>query len=119
MRRESRGRSPVDRPLSPTPPPLKGGGARKRTSAPPPSAGEGQPRSGRERGRKKLLRERAKQMRSQATPAEHRLWQILRAKRLAGFKFKRQLTIDDYIVDFVCLERRLIVDADGGQHAGS
>src|SRR5207248_2911158 len=103
----------------PTPPPLKGGGARKRTSAPPPSAGEGQPRSGRERGRKKLLRERAKQMRSQATPAEHRLWQILRAKRLAGFKFKRQLTIDDYIVDFVCLERRLIVEADGGQHAGS
>ena len=58
-------------------------------------------------------------MRSEPTPAEHRLWQILRAKRLAGFKFKRQLTIDDYIVDFVCLGRRLIVEADGGQHAES
>lgn len=58
-------------------------------------------------------------MRSEPTPAEHRLWQILRAKRLAGYKFKRQLTIDRYIVDFACLERRLIVEADGGQHAES
>jgi very-short-patch-repair endonuclease len=56
-------------------------------------------------------------MRSEPTPAEHRLWQILRAKRLAGHKFKRQLTIDGYIVDFVCLEHRLIVEADGGHHA--
>jgi very-short-patch-repair endonuclease len=55
-------------------------------------------------------------MRSEPTPAEHRLWQILRAKRLAGYKFKRQLPIDCYIVDFVCLARRLIVEADGGQH---
>jgi very-short-patch-repair endonuclease len=47
------------------------------------------------------------------------LWQILRAKRLAGFKFKRQLSIDAYIVDFVCLRHRLIVEADGGQHAES
>ena len=58
-------------------------------------------------------------MRRDPTPAEHRLWQILRAKRLAGFKFKRQLRIDDYIADFVCLERRLIVEADGGQHGES
>lgn len=84
--------------------------------APPPFAGEGQPRSGRERGRRGLLRSRAKAMRFQPTPAEHRLWQILRAKRLAGFKFKRQLTIDRYIVDFACLRQRLIVEADGGQH---
>jgi very-short-patch-repair endonuclease len=58
-------------------------------------------------------------MRSQATPAEHRLWQILRAKRLAGFKFKRQLPIDGYIVDFACPKQRLIVEADGGQHSQS
>jgi len=55
-------------------------------------------------------------MRSAQTPAEHRLWQILRAKRLAGYKFKRQLPIDHYIVDFACLRHRLIVEADGGQH---
>jgi very-short-patch-repair endonuclease len=55
-------------------------------------------------------------MRGTQTAAEHRLWQILRGKRLAGYKFKRQLPIDDYIVDFVCLGRRLIVEADGGQH---
>ena len=100
----------------PNPPPAGGRGA---ISVPPPSAGEGQPRSGRERDRKKVLRERSKQMRSAPTEAEHRLWQILRAKRLAAFKFKRQVAIDHYIADFVCLQRRLIVEADGGQHAES
>ena len=55
-------------------------------------------------------------MRSEPTPAEHRLWQILRAKRLAGYKFKRQLAIEPYIADFVCVQQRLIVEADGGQH---
>ena len=87
--------------------------------SPSPLAGEGQPArsDGRERGRKKVLRERAKSMRSTQTEAEHRLWQILRAKRFAGFKFKRQLPIDHYIVDFACLGSRLIIEADGGQHA--
>ena len=55
-------------------------------------------------------------MRSAPTEAEHRLWQILRAKRLSGYKFKRQLPIDNYIVDFVSLRHRLVVEADGGQH---
>jgi very-short-patch-repair endonuclease len=58
-------------------------------------------------------------MRSAPTEAEHRLWQTVRAKRFAGFKFKRQFPIDHYIVDFVCLQARLIVEADGGQHAES
>ena len=56
-------------------------------------------------------------MRSDQTPAEHRLWQILRGKRLAGHKFKRQLPIDPYIGDFACLKHRLIVEVDGGQHS--
>jgi very-short-patch-repair endonuclease len=56
-------------------------------------------------------------MRSNPTQAEHRLWQLLRAKRLAGYKFKRQLPIDEYIVDFACIQRRLIIEADGGQHS--
>jgi len=55
-------------------------------------------------------------MRHEPTPAEHRLWQILRAKRFAGFKFKRQLVIDHYIADLACLAQRLIIEADGGQH---
>ena len=101
------------------PPPLKGGGAEaslERELAPlPPKGGRGVG----ERGRKQILRNRAKSMRSRPTPAEHRLWQIIRAKRLAGYKFKRQLAIDHYIADFVCLQRRVIIEADGGQHAGS
>jgi very-short-patch-repair endonuclease len=58
-------------------------------------------------------------MRNEPTPAEHRLWQILRAKRLAGYKFKRQIPIDHYIVDFACLRNLLIIEADGGQHSES
>ncbi len=65
----------------------------------------------------KELRDRAKAMRSAPTEAEHRLWQILRAKRLAGYKFRRQMPLDHYIVDFVCLAHRLVIEADGGQHS--
>ena len=72
-----------------------------------------------ERGRAKQIRDRAKEMRREPTPAENRLWQILRAKRLADYKFKRQLPIDHYIVDFCCLQSRLIIEADGGQHSES
>ena len=45
------------------------------------------------------------------------MWRVLRAKRLEGWKFRRQVKIDHYIVDFICFERRLIVEADGSQHA--
>ena len=56
-------------------------------------------------------------MRSNPTEAERKLWQILRNKRLAGNKFKRQVVLDWYIADFVNFEHRLIVEADGSQHA--
>ncbi|WP_156413346.1 DUF559 domain-containing protein, partial [Legionella spiritensis] len=49
------------------------------------------------------------------TDAERHLWYYLRANR-PGFKFKRQVPISDYIVDFACLEKRLIIELDGGQH---
>ncbi len=55
-------------------------------------------------------------MRANPTEAERRLWSILRGRRLAGYKFKRQQAIGSYIVDFVNFERRLIVEADGSQH---
>ena len=87
--------------------------------SPSPLAGEGKlsPSDSRERGR--LLRTRAKKMRSTPTEAEHRLWQILRAKRFDGYKFRRQVPVDCYIADFLCPARRLIIELDGGQHAGS
>ncbi|MFL5218240.1 MAG: endonuclease domain-containing protein [Microvirga sp.] len=65
------------------------------------------------------LRGRAKGMPSQPTEAEHRLWQVLRAHRFAGYKFRRQVPIDFYIADFVCFAERLIVELDGGQHSAS
>jgi very-short-patch-repair endonuclease len=64
-----------------------------------------------------MSRERAKELRSAMTDAERRLWYRLRAHRLGGCKFKRQVPIGAYIVDFVSLERKLIIEVDGGQHA--
>jgi very-short-patch-repair endonuclease len=62
-------------------------------------------------------RQRARELRSKLTDAEQRLWQALRRRQVAGVKFRRQQPIGDFIVDFVCFERRLIVEVDGGQHA--
>ncbi len=55
-------------------------------------------------------------MRTEQTDAEALLWRHLRGKRFSGYKFRRQQPIGPYIVDFVCLGCRLIVEADGGQH---
>jgi very-short-patch-repair endonuclease len=66
----------------------------------------------------KQLLQFAKSMRGGATDAEAALWKRLRAGRLLGCKFKRQQPIEHYIVDFVCFEQKLIVEVDGGQHAG-
>ena len=59
----------------------------------------------------------ARELRKNATDCERLLWQHLRAHRLQGFKFKRQQPLGLYIVDFVCFEARLIIEADGGHHA--
>jgi very-short-patch-repair endonuclease len=58
----------------------------------------------------------AKTLRSEQTQLESRLWHELRAKRLDGRKFKRQVPIEGYVVDFVCFEARLIVEMDGPLH---
>ncbi|MDF1608727.1 DUF559 domain-containing protein [Hoeflea sp. YIM 152468] len=65
------------------------------------------------------LRKFAKAMRHDPTEAEYVLWQLLRARRLGGMKFKRQEPLGPYICDFVCHERLLIVEADGSQHMRS
>jgi len=59
----------------------------------------------------------AKKLRSDMTDAERRLWYRLRAHRFDGHKFKRQVPIGPYVVDFACLGRKLVVEVDGGQHA--
>ena len=58
----------------------------------------------------------AKQLRSNMTDAEQRLWRHLRAHRLNGRKFRRQQPLGPYVVDFVHLGSKVIVEADGGQH---
>jgi very-short-patch-repair endonuclease len=60
----------------------------------------------------------ARELRSGMTDAERALWRRLRAHQLA-VRFRRQAPIGPYTVDFVCLERRLVVEVDGGQHADS
>ncbi|WP_035103875.1 endonuclease domain-containing protein [Devosia sp. LC5] len=60
--------------------------------------------------------DRARTLRSSMTDAENRLWYHLRNRRLAGFKFVRQLPIAGYYADFACREAMLIIEADGGQH---
>jgi len=60
--------------------------------------------------------ERAKGLRKQLTDAERRLWYLLRGRRLKGWKFRRQHPVGPYVADFACLECRLIIEVDGGQH---
>jgi len=66
-----------------------------------------------------MSRNHAKSLRANMTEAERRLWYHLRAHRFAGMKFRRQALIGSYIVDFASLQRNLIVEVDGGQHADS
>ncbi len=58
----------------------------------------------------------AKRLRHTSTDAEACLWHHLRAGRLHGIKFKRQKPIGAYIVDFICIDRNLVIEVDGGQH---
>jgi very-short-patch-repair endonuclease len=56
-------------------------------------------------------------MRHEPTEAERKLWGLLRDRRLAEHKFRRQVPIGPFIVDFFCPERKLVVELDGSQHA--
>ncbi len=79
--------------------------------------GEGGRRPG--EGKKPLpedLLEFARQLRKEQTDAERLMWSLLRDRRLAGFKFRRQHPVERYILDFYCHEARLAVELDGGQH---
>jgi adenine-specific DNA-methyltransferase len=59
----------------------------------------------------------ARDLRQQASDVEQALWQRLRNRQILNAKFRRQHPIPPYVVDFVCLDKKLIIEADGGQHA--
>jgi very-short-patch-repair endonuclease len=92
-----------------SPPPLRGRSVRaaNREGGPPPA----------HRPVARINRFRAKSMRSEMTDAERALWTQLRAHRLNGLSFRRQVPVGSFIVDFVRHEHRLIIELDGGQHA--
>jgi very-short-patch-repair endonuclease len=61
--------------------------------------------------------ERVRRLRREMTPQERLLWGQLRSRRFAGLKFRKQMWLAGYIADFACAEARLVVEADGSQHA--
>jgi len=63
------------------------------------------------------IRSRARELRNNPTDAERLLWRQLRFWQLEGYKFRRQQLLGRYIVDFVCLEKRVVIEVDGGQHS--
>jgi very-short-patch-repair endonuclease len=63
-----------------------------------------------------MANEFARKLRRTPTDAERKLWTILRQRQFSGCKFRRQVPLGPYVADFVCFERRLIIEVDGGQH---
>jgi very-short-patch-repair endonuclease len=59
----------------------------------------------------------ARSLRSNATNAERRLWQGLRRKQVAGFRFRGQVVLDGFIADFACFDARLVIEVDGATHS--
>jgi very-short-patch-repair endonuclease len=93
-----------------------GEGDAERSSA----TGEGYvPQPPRHRPTARRIRNFAKKMRHEPTDAEAAMWRLLRDRRLALFKFRRQVPFQSYILDFVCFDKRLIIEIDGSQHASS
>ena len=60
--------------------------------------------------------EQARHLRRNSTDPERVIWKHLRNRQLDGHKFRRQQPVGSYIVDFVCMEKRLVIEVDGGQH---
>jgi len=69
--------------------------------------------------RRTMPNQNARQLRKQMTDAERALWRLLRHRQVGGLRFRRQVPIDRNIVDFACLEARLVIEVDGGQHSES
>jgi very-short-patch-repair endonuclease len=69
--------------------------------------------------RKGQKRDAARTLRRNSTDVERLMWRLLRDRRFAGVKFRRQVPIGPYVADFASIEQRLAVEADGGQHGGA
>jgi very-short-patch-repair endonuclease len=67
----------------------------------------------------KRIRDHALNMRREATEAETAIWRMLRDRRFSSVKFRRQVPFQNYILDFVCFDRKLIIEIDGSQHLDS
>ncbi len=68
------------------------------------------------RHRSEQLTQFARELRARQTKAESLLWAAVRARRLSGLKFRRQFPIPPFIADFACIQKRLVVEVDGGYH---
>jgi very-short-patch-repair endonuclease len=98
------------------PSPLVGEGGAERSSA----TGEGfAPQPPSHRPVAKRIRSFAKKMRHEPTDAELTMWRLLRDRRLSQYKFRRQVPFQKFILDFVCFEKRVVIEIDGSQHAES
>jgi very-short-patch-repair endonuclease len=64
-----------------------------------------------------LRQQQARRLRKEMTEAERKLWSKLRHKQLGGLRFRRQVPLGNYIVDFACIEPKIIIEVDGSQHA--
>ncbi len=64
-----------------------------------------------------IIRQRSREFRQPLTPAEQKLWSVLRNRNLGGFKFRRQHPIGHFIVDFYCAEKHLVIEIDGDVHS--
>ena len=64
-----------------------------------------------------MVNQRARRLRRNPTDAERKLWSLLRRRQLAGHRFRKQVPLGPYIVDFACLAKKLVVEVDGGQHS--
>ena len=62
------------------------------------------------------FKQNARYLRKNMTVQERKFWNIIRNKQFYGYRFLRQYTIDNYIVDFICCEKSIVVEIDGGQH---
>ncbi len=64
------------------------------------------------------LKRHARALRINATPAEEIVWQMLRSRRMQGYKFRRQHPLGPYIADFCCIDAKLVIELDGESHVG-
>ncbi|MGE3250923.1 MAG: endonuclease domain-containing protein [Hyphomonadaceae bacterium] len=62
---------------------------------------------------------RARGQRAEMTDGERLLWMLLRGRRFGGVKLRRLVPLGDFVVDFACMDRKLVVELDGSQHAGA